>query len=351
MQCHIIEQSAKTIAPFRGKKRLPQITYAQYSFHLRYLKQLDVQLIEKQSERDVAYMEFLQEKRLIDEVIAKVKAEQRKARIEAVVKKEVLKEDVHRFMEAQEVFVRMEKERTERENSRILEFVDHKDKWTIDQEAIEAERRKFKHGAVSKLAEEMGRTQKEVLEKEEILHELHEGRMRDEERRREADEMTRELRKRLAFKESNEAAVAYREMVKERERAKDEEWRRKWIEEMEAKERLEQMSDAKRRMKRLELKREVERIMAERQVEREIEKLDEARFWQEQKEREAEMDRVVEEERMRMLKAHASRLVGHLPGGIIKEEDLDHLGEEVRMAFRKRPRYRDPLECLEEQYK
>ena len=120
---------------------------------------------------------------------------------------------------------------------------------------------------------------------------------------------------------------------------------------MEDKERLEQMSDAKRRMKKLELQRESKRMMEERRMLKETEAAEEREFWSEQREREAEMERVVEEERLKLLQSHASRLVGHLPGGIIREEDLDHLDDEVRKSFRKTSAYRDPLEFLEEQYR
>ena len=43
-------------------------------------------MLEKQRENNAAYVEFLEEKRLIDEVIAKVKAEQRAARLEVVAR-------------------------------------------------------------------------------------------------------------------------------------------------------------------------------------------------------------------------------------------------------------------------
>ena len=43
-------------------------------------------MLEKQRENNAAYAEFLEEKRLIDEIIAKVKAEQRAARLEVVAR-------------------------------------------------------------------------------------------------------------------------------------------------------------------------------------------------------------------------------------------------------------------------
>ena len=45
-------------------------------------------MLEKQRENNAAYAEFLEEKLLIDEVIAKVKAEQRAARLEVVARYE-----------------------------------------------------------------------------------------------------------------------------------------------------------------------------------------------------------------------------------------------------------------------
>lgn len=61
-----------------------------------------------------------------------------------------------------------------------------------------------------------------------------------------------------------------------------------------------------------ELQRESKRLMEERRAAKESEAAGEREFWAEQREREAEMERVVEEERMKLLKSHASRLIGHL---------------------------------------
>ena len=52
-------------------------------------------------------------------------------------------------------------------------------------------------------------------------------------------------------RESNEAAAAFRARLREREAAEEEELRLRWVAQMEERERLEQMGDAKRRMKKL----------------------------------------------------------------------------------------------------
>jgi hypothetical protein len=37
---------------------------------------------------------------------------------------------------------------------------------------------------------------------------------------------------------------------------------------------------------------------------------------------------MIEEERLRILKEHASSLIGYLPRGVLREGDLPHLGSE-----------------------
>ena len=62
------------------------------------------------------------------------------------------------------------------------------------------------------------------------------------------------------------------------------------------------------------------------------------------------MEKIIGEERLNLPNNHAVRLVGHLPSGIIRKEDLDHLDDKVRESIRKTPAYRDPIEFLEEHY-
>ena len=52
--------------------------------------------------------------------------------------------------------------------------------------------------------------------------------------------------------------------------------------------------------------------MEERRAAKESEAAEDREFWADQREREAQMERIVEEERMKLLKSHASRLIGHL---------------------------------------
>ena len=90
---------------------------------IKFKHRLDTQIDEKQTRINKAYEDFLREKSLIDEIIAEVKAEERKKKIETMVKKEVEQEEIEHFIESQKIFVEREKERIVQENEHIKAYM------------------------------------------------------------------------------------------------------------------------------------------------------------------------------------------------------------------------------------
>ena len=90
---------------------------------IKFKHRLDTQIDEKQTRINKAYEDFLREKNLIDEIIAEVKAEERKKKIETMVKKEVEQEEIEHFIESQKIFVEREKERIVQENENIKAYL------------------------------------------------------------------------------------------------------------------------------------------------------------------------------------------------------------------------------------
>ena len=90
---------------------------------IKFKRRLDTQIDEKQTRINKAYEDFLREKSLIDEIIAEVKAEERKKKIETMVKKEVEQEEIEHFIESQKIFVEREKERIVQENENIKAYL------------------------------------------------------------------------------------------------------------------------------------------------------------------------------------------------------------------------------------
>jgi vacuolar-type H+-ATPase subunit H len=87
--------------------------------------------------------------------------------------------------------------------------------------------------------------------------------------------------------------------------------------------------------------------MKQQEHQRAVEKMLEQRRQQFAKQQEREMEeirqqekmletqkKIIEEERQRILKEHAPKLVGYLPKGVIRDErDLEMLGSEFRDAY------------------
>lgn len=114
------------------------------------------------------------------------------------------------------------------------------------------------------------------------------------------------------------------------------------LEKFAADDRIEQMNAQKRRMKQAEHKRAVEVLLEQRRAQMAVEKQRE----QEEKEVGAKMEayrrQIIEEERIKLLREHADKLLGYLPRGVIRDaSDLDALGDTFKREFQKRQAHFD----------
>merc|ERR1712107_309454 len=100
----------------------------------------------------------------------------------------------------------------------------------------------------------------------------------------------------------------------------------------------------------LELRRDADKLLAERQRQREIEKAEETLFWAEHKESERLREEMIEEERQKILREHADKLIGFLPHQVLSEEDLERLGRQNISMLYKSTQKVDPLALIEQQY-
>ena len=317
---------------------------------VRYKQKLDGQLDEKQEELNKAYTEFLREKAIIDDIIAQVKEEERKKTIEALVKKQVEKEQVFEFIESQNIFVEIEKDRVAKENDQIQAYIARREAWVSEQEKTQKERKVLKNEEVQRLGEKLEAERVLNRQKEALLHELNEGRQRELDELKERHELEREIRKRLNFRKCNEIAQEYRDKIRAQEIAEDEMWKKKIMEEAEKEAKLDQMSYQKRRMKILELRREGDRLLAEKQKIREVQKMEEKLYWMEHKEAEKQRDALIEQERQKILREHADKLLGFLPLGILSEDDLERLGRDDIKLLYKSKHNKNPLQDLDQQF-
>nr|CAD7418522.1 unnamed protein product [Timema poppensis] len=98
--------------------------------------------------------------------------------------------------------------------------------------------------------------------------------------------------------------------------------------------RIEQLTAERRRLKVIEHRRAVERELEERRARRAEEMRKLIRLAELEKEEEKARLRLIEEERLRMLKEHATQLLGYLPRGVLREDDLPHLGSDFVEKYR-----------------
>lgn len=131
--------------------------------------------------------------------------------------------------------------------------------------------------------------------------------------------------------------MQFKSMRKEAEKEEEDRIRQQMLEKFAADDRIEQMNAQKRRMKQAEHKRAVEELLEQRRSQMGAEKMRE----QEEKEMNEKMEayrrQIIEEERIKLLREHADKLLGYLPKGVIRDsKDLDALGDTFKREFQKR---------------
>ena len=78
--------------------------------------------------------------------------------------------------------------------------------------------------------------------------------------------------------------------------------------------------------------------------------MEEKLYWQEHRLDEIQKESLIEEERQKLLREHAHKLIGFLPIGVLSEEDLERLGrDDIKFLYKSRQKI-DPLEQIEQQY-
>ena len=104
-------------------------------------------------------------------------------------------------------------------------------------------------------------------------------------------------------------------------------------------EKLEQMAANKRRMRQIQHRREVDELIRQRREAYEAELSAEHDRRAQEREFEAYRAAIIEEERQRLIKEHASKLLGYLPKGVLKDaNDVNLLPEDLRSGFKPKPK-------------
>ncbi|XP_056649223.1 meiosis-specific nuclear structural protein 1-like [Diorhabda sublineata] len=292
----------------------------------QYKQELQEQLILREKIKRHLYEEYLREKKLIDDIVQRIQDEDEREAYERFCKMKKTRAEMVAFKNAQETWKKKRMEEIEEENRKIEEYLMTKTAGVqarqLELARKEAEREKI----IDDIARKMCEQKEKQREREEIIQDLQEEEQRAIIDKRHREDVEKQLRIKLETRECLTQQMQDRQERARQEAEEDRKYKEELLTKLAEDAKLEQVSDQKRRLKMLQFKRDIEQMMKERrqkyaeefQLLIEIEK-------DEQRKEEARR-RIIEEERIKMLQQHVKNLIGYLPKGLLKAEDLPHLG-------------------------
>lgn len=344
----------------RGLKAEAYRAYLRTQDGVLMRQELDVQMIEKEERKKLAYEEFLKEKSMVDEVVERILAEDaaekhareaKEAEIRAdiadfVATSEKMKEGRMKIIEAENKEIRAYAQvcfaarNSRARNSSSAQFgAQFSDRPThppvpppppaqmvMQRETElrmqrESEQNK-KDAILERLSSDMAKAQREADELENLRNELVVQETEERIIQKEKEKFERTVQQRLDIALANEYQRQLKSIRREEEKKEEDEFRLAMMKKFEEDDRLDELNARKRREKQMEHRREIERLLEKR---REAYEAERARGLEEKalEERHAALrTQIIEEERRRMIANHAKNLgLQHLPRGILENAD------------------------------
>jgi hypothetical protein len=194
------------------------------------------------------------------------------------------------------------------------------------------------------MGEEAARTRREADEMDRVRQELYEEEMRVAVEERARADVEKQRRMRVELQRDRTNLLERTARAKEEAAVEEQEFRQAMMEKFAQDDKLEQLSAQKRRMKGLEHRRSIEALIDDRRARIEHERELEEKAQMQEQDRESIRRAVIEQERQRMLREHAVKLLGYLPKGVITgDADLDLLGDDFKERYSRRPDPDDDL--------
>ncbi|CAH1968702.1 unnamed protein product [Acanthoscelides obtectus] len=309
------------------KKRL--IQQEEINKKAQYKQELQDQMILREQAKRAMYEEFLIHKKVIDDIIQRIHDENEREAIRKICKTKELKVEMEAFKKAQELWKQKKRQELDEENRKIQKFLASKEA-DVKKGILEKSQREGAKAQLSeRIAKELYTQQAKQKERDDIIQELLEEEEKEKIEKRHREDVEKRLRQRIETRDSLEMQIREKEEKQRQENEADAKIRAELLEKLAEDARLDQLSDQKRRMKMLQLRRDTEQMMIERR-QKQAEEMQLLMKIEEEAQQELETKRrIVEEERHRMLGEHVKHLIGYLPKGILKVDDLPHLDKEI----------------------
>lgn len=297
----------------------------QKALRMKALQKDNQELLARKNQSDEAMRQFEHDKRLVEEVMAKVQDEDRR---ELALREERKKSAMEMLMQHREEQDRRRREdelRQAQEEEDIEAYARQKRAW----EERLAREKSEQDASRWRLQQEMLRQQNQRHREAQEVERLREDLWREEKEEEGRKEL---LKARKILEDKQEMLQAYQEHLereeirRKREIAQEQEERQQLMARYEEDNRLNQLSDQKRRIKMQEYRRAVDHQMEERRQLYEAERQKERDELARMKAEEAEQARIVEEERQSLLRMFAQD-ARHFPkGALVKAADFEAVG-------------------------
>ncbi|XP_049628797.1 meiosis-specific nuclear structural protein 1 [Suncus etruscus] len=303
----------------------------------QYCLDLEKQLEEQELKKQEAYKQLLKEKLMIDEIVRKIYEEDQLERQQRLEKMNVTRQYIEEFKKQQNLWRKKKREEMEDENRRIIEFAHMQQQREEDRMSKAQENEEKRQQLQNMLAQKLEEKMRQREDLEHIRQELYLEEQAADNKRKLKEEAEKKLRKQKELKQDFIEQMALKELVLQAAKEEEEIFRKAMLAKFAEDDRIELMNAQKQRMKQLEHRRAVEKLIEERRNQFLADKQHEIEEWQLQQRRQGCINEIIEEERRKLLKEHAAKLIGYLPKGVFKKEDeINILGEEFRKAYQKR---------------
>ncbi|XP_001378038.4 meiosis-specific nuclear structural protein 1 [Monodelphis domestica] len=307
-----------------------------YKEKIQYQQELEKQLEEQEKKKQEAYEEFLREKLMINEIVRKVYEEDQMEKQQQLQKMVATHKYIEKFKEEQAQWRLKKREEMEEENRKILEYASLQKQREADRMAqvleLEGKRQQYKN----LIAQHLQKIQQQQDDMEQMKLDLYEIEQAELDKKKSKEEIENKIKKREEQQRDFAEQMAFKELVLRATREQEEIFRQNMLAKFAEDDRIELMNAHKQRMKQYEHRKAIEKLIQERHEQFLADKEREFEEFRLQQQREGHINAIVEEERQKLLKKHASQLLGYLPKGVIKhEEDVDMLGEAFKKAYLK----------------
>lgn len=298
----------------------------QKALRMKALQKDNQELLARKNQSDEALRQFEHDKRLVEEVMAKVQDEDRR---EMALREERKKSAMEMLMQHREEQDRRRREdelRQAQEEEDIEAYARQKRAWEERLAREKSEQDASRWRVQQEMLRQQNQRYREAQEVERLREDLWREEKEEEDRRKEL------LKARKILEDKQEMLQAYQEHLereeirRKKEIAQEQEERQQLMARYEEDNRLNQLSDQKRRIKMQEYRRAVDHQMEERRQLYDAERHKEREELARMKAEEAEQARIVEEERQSLLRmfAHDAR---HFPkGALVKAADFEAVG-------------------------